>query len=365
MLAFLPGHSPEAAAAELERCAALGHRGAIIDVFDIDVGDPAWDRLWAAAEHTGLPISFHIKGGTSSKLSYQIGKWQSAAFATLLPLQLDEPLATMVFCGALERHPGLKLVLAESGIGWLPYFLARMDLEWHALRDKLDYATEIAAERAVPPPGDRHVRGGAARRAAHPAARRRLVHVGVRLPAHRQHVPQLAARDRGDARHAARRRPPQDHRDQLRPAVRLRRMSPEPTGRRGFDHVSLPMQDTDAMVAFYRALGFDVAEQPHVVSVYVGDQMINFHRPAIWQREGFTLRAPAAQPPCGDLCFVWDGSPEALHALLDEAGAEIDRGPGRAAKAVAGADASSVYVRDPDGNLLEFMIYAKESSDAG
>ena len=110
-----------------------GHRGAIIGVFDIDVGDPAWDRLWAAAEDTGLPISFHIKGGTSSKLSYRIGKWQSAAFATLLPLQLDEPLATMVFCGALERHPGLKLVLAESGIGWLPYFLARADLEWHAL----------------------------------------------------------------------------------------------------------------------------------------------------------------------------------------------------------------------------------------
>ena len=82
VLAFLPGRSPEAAAAELERCAALGHRGAIIGVFDIDAGDPSWDRLWAAAAQTGLPISFHIRGGTSSKLSYQIGKWQSAAFAS-------------------------------------------------------------------------------------------------------------------------------------------------------------------------------------------------------------------------------------------------------------------------------------------
>jgi uncharacterized protein len=143
VLAFLPGHSPEAAAAELERCAAIGHRGAIVDVFGIDVGDRAWDRLWAAAEHAGLPISFHLKGGTSPKLSYQMGKWQSAAFATVLPMQLDEPLATMVFCGALERHPGLQLVLAESGVGWLPYFLARMDLEWRNLRDKLDYATRI------------------------------------------------------------------------------------------------------------------------------------------------------------------------------------------------------------------------------
>jgi len=144
VLAFLPSHSPAAAASELERCAGLGHRGAIIDIFDIDLGDRAWGALWAAAERTRLPISFHLKGGTSPKLSYEMGKWKSAAFATVLPLQLDEPLATMVFSGALERHPGLKLVLAESGVGWLPYFLQRMDLEWRALRDKIDYAPGVA-----------------------------------------------------------------------------------------------------------------------------------------------------------------------------------------------------------------------------
>jgi predicted TIM-barrel fold metal-dependent hydrolase len=141
VLAFLPSHA-EAAAAELERCAALGHRGAILDVFEIDLTDPAWDRLWTAAAATGLPISFHLKGGTSSpQLGYRRGKWQSAAFASVLPLQLDEPLAIMTFSGALERHPGLKLVLAEAGIGWLPYFVARMDLEWRNLREQLDYAT--------------------------------------------------------------------------------------------------------------------------------------------------------------------------------------------------------------------------------
>jgi predicted TIM-barrel fold metal-dependent hydrolase len=148
-LAFLPFHSAEAAAAELERCAALGHRGAIVDAFRIDLGDPAWDRLWAAAAAHGLPISFHINGGISPKLSYRIGKWQSAAFATLLPMQLDEPLATMVFSGALERHPGLKLVLAESGIGWLPYFLTRMDGEWHELGPKLDYAPKVPPRELV------------------------------------------------------------------------------------------------------------------------------------------------------------------------------------------------------------------------
>ena len=132
---------------------------------------------------------------------------------------------------------------------------------------------------------------------------------------------------------------------------------PDDAGRiAGFDHVSLPMQHEDAMIAFYKALGMDVAEHPAVVSVYAGGQMINLHRPTIWQRADFTLRAPAAQPPCGDLCFVWDGSPDALQARLDGAGAAVEEGP-VARQGGRRADATSVYTRDPDGNLLEFMIY--------
>jgi catechol 2,3-dioxygenase-like lactoylglutathione lyase family enzyme len=131
----------------------------------------------------------------------------------------------------------------------------------------------------------------------------------------------------------------------------------QPSGTvRGFDHVALPMQNTDAMLAFYRALGFEVRESRAACSVYVGSQMINFHRPSLWQDASFTLRAPAAKPPCGDLCFVWDGTPAALKATLDRAGAKIFEGPvprqGGSKK-----NGSSVYVRDPDGNLLEFIIY--------
>ena len=126
---------------------------------------------------------------------------------------------------------------------------------------------------------------------------------------------------------------------------------------RGFDHVALPMQNTEAMVTFYRALGFRTTENANAVSVYIGDQMINFHRPARWQDSTFTLRAPAAKPPCGDLCFVWDGTAAALKAMLDRAGAKVEEGPvdrpgGRR------KTGSSVYVRDPDHNLLEFMIYS-------
>ena len=129
----------------------------------------------------------------------------------------------------------------------------------------------------------------------------------------------------------------------------------------GFDHVALPMRETEAMAAFYRALGFQVSENAYLVQVFVGDQMINFHRPELWQR-GFDLRAPAATPPCGDLCFVWEGTAGSMQALLAAAGAEVVEGPverqgGRR------VNATSVYVRDPDGNLLEFMTYPDGGGD--
>ncbi len=135
----------------------------------------------------------------------------------------------------------------------------------------------------------------------------------------------------------------------------------------GIDHVALPMQHADLMVAFYRALGFDVVEHRGVVEVFAGENKINFHAPELWQHERFTLRAPAAVPPCGDLCFVWDGAADVLHARIDAAGATIEEGPverdgGRREKG------TSVYTRDPDGNLLEFMIYGpvrRRSSGAG
>jgi catechol 2,3-dioxygenase-like lactoylglutathione lyase family enzyme len=126
---------------------------------------------------------------------------------------------------------------------------------------------------------------------------------------------------------------------------------------RGFDHVALPMQNTAAMLAFYRGLGFQVTEGVRACSVYIGDQMINFHLPATWQDATFTLRAPAAKPPCGDLCFVWDGTAAALKTWLDRAGAKVIEGP-VARQGGRKKGASSVYIRDPDGNLLEFMIYS-------
>jgi len=128
---------------------------------------------------------------------------------------------------------------------------------------------------------------------------------------------------------------------------------------KSFDHVAIPIQNTDAMLSFYRALGFAVKEREQFYSVHFGDNKINFHGPARWQSGKFTLRGPAGLPGCGDFCFVWDGSIESLKAMLDQAGAKIIEGP---VDRIGGRDngsakATSFYLRDPDSNLLEFMIY--------
>jgi catechol 2,3-dioxygenase-like lactoylglutathione lyase family enzyme len=64
-------------------------------------------------------------------------------------------------------------------------------------------------------------------------------------------------------------------------------------------------------------------------------------------------------PGCGDLCFVWSGTLAALTAMLDGAGVvpikgPVDRVGGRAAGTANGV---SVYARDPDDNLVEFICY--------
>lgn len=127
----------------------------------------------------------------------------------------------------------------------------------------------------------------------------------------------------------------------------------------GFDHVAVPMQNTERMVQFYRSLGMRVQEGERICSVHFGDHKINFHRPGLWQDKEFTLRAPAAQPPCGDFCFVWEGTEAALEDTLARVQAEIVVGPvpRRGGRDGGTADGTSRYTRDPDGNLLEFIIY--------
>lgn len=128
-----------------------------------------------------------------------------------------------------------------------------------------------------------------------------------------------------------------------------------------FDHVALPMERVDEMLAFYTGLGFTVDHEhaPILYAVALGDMKLNLHGPKLWRSERFELRGPTAQPGCGDICFVWGGTEDDLVARLDALDAVVIEGPvdrvgGRSAGTATG---TSRYVRDPDGNLLEFIVY--------
>ncbi len=137
-IALLPVHDSSACVAELRHAAELGLRGAVFDVYRAvePVFSPIWEELWSCAEETGVVISFHTGGGMYS-LRARPGSFEMMATVSILPLQLDEAISGLIFCGALERHPGLRIVVAEVGLGWLPYLLGRMDATHHRYYDSV------------------------------------------------------------------------------------------------------------------------------------------------------------------------------------------------------------------------------------
>lgn len=90
--------------------------------------DPSWEPLWNAMEETGVPAEIHIVSGKAdtSALS-QGGGAVPEVFVALAPSTNMTTIATLLFSGILRAHPKLKFISAESGIGWLPYFLERAD----------------------------------------------------------------------------------------------------------------------------------------------------------------------------------------------------------------------------------------------
>ncbi len=121
----------------------------------------------------------------------------------------------------------------------------------------------------------------------------------------------------------------------------------------GLDHVVLTVADVDRAVDFYAgSLGgtaetFDGGRR----AVSFGDQKINFH-PA---DDVYTPHADRPTPGSGDLCLVVDDSLDALRRDLSDRGVEVVHGP--VEKVGARGPTESVYVRDPDGNLVELARY--------
>jgi predicted TIM-barrel fold metal-dependent hydrolase len=174
-LAILPIWDVELCVAELKRVAAKGARIVSFPDNPVPLGLPSfhsdhWGPLWDAFEDTGVVVSLHFGSGSfvpgfsasAKQLSpaFRGGEFQSVSMRTGPNAAKDDDAPTicsfvvyatnlmwsatdLVFSGQLQKHPGLKFMLAEGGIGWIPYIVERMDNMWerHRYYQPIDFDT--------------------------------------------------------------------------------------------------------------------------------------------------------------------------------------------------------------------------------
>lgn len=140
-LALIPYWDVDAAVAEIERCAAAGHKGLVSTGKPHDHGQPLladrhWDPMWAAAQDAGLSISFHVGGGDLGKHMNdertRVEGWRAtlARLTTSFFLESGITLADLLMSGVLARFPKLRFVSVESAIGWIPFLLEALDFHY-------------------------------------------------------------------------------------------------------------------------------------------------------------------------------------------------------------------------------------------
>jgi len=119
------------------------------------------------------------------------------------------------------------------------------------------------------------------------------------------------------------------------------------------DHCVVHVSDWPRSNAFYRTvLGAEVVPVGAGFAYRFGESQLNLHGPGL-------TPAPVARLPVtpggSDLCFAWPGTAEQAKAHLEGCGVEVELGP--VERFGARGKGRSVYFRDPDGSLLEFIAY--------
>lgn len=127
------------------------------------------------------------------------------------------------------------------------------------------------------------------------------------------------------------------------------------------DHTIIGVSDWEASNRFYRyVLGAELI--PHGaadrVAYRLGDTQLNVHGPGVEAMHN-VARFPV-RPGNSDLCFVWPGSIEDAIRHLEGHGIPVETGP--ITRLGAQGEGTSMYFRDPDGSLLEFISYGSPAT---
>ncbi|HXQ63184.1 MAG TPA: amidohydrolase family protein [Acidimicrobiales bacterium] len=121
---------PELMAAEVRRVAAKGCHAVTFSENPSKLGWPSvhsdhWDPFWTACSDVGTVVCMHI--GSSSEIVIPSPDSPFDVLITLSPMNIVQCAADLLFSPVLRKFPDLRLALSEGGIGWIPYFLERVD----------------------------------------------------------------------------------------------------------------------------------------------------------------------------------------------------------------------------------------------
>jgi len=119
------------------------------------------------------------------------------------------------------------------------------------------------------------------------------------------------------------------------------------------DHCVIAVSDWEVANAFYRdVVGAEIVQEGGRTAYRLGDAQLNVHGPGMQVTE--VARDPV-RPGNSDLCLVWPGPIEEAISHLERHEIVIEAGP--VTRHGAQGAGTSVYFRDPDGSLLEFISY--------
>lgn len=108
--------------------------------------DPHWDPFWQACSDTNTVVNLHI--GSSSSVVITSVDAPVDVMVTLQPMSIVQAAADLVWSPMLRKFPDLTFALSEGGIGWVPYFLERIDrvYKMHRAWTHQDFGDKLPSE---------------------------------------------------------------------------------------------------------------------------------------------------------------------------------------------------------------------------
>jgi predicted TIM-barrel fold metal-dependent hydrolase len=139
-------HDPAVAAREIDRVA---EHPSIVQVFlptvtDRQYGDPMYFPIYEAAVRNGLVVTLHHGAFTETVLGYP--RYYTEWHALAAPQSNQNQLLSLISNGVFDRFPELKLVLLETGVAWVPWFMWRLDQQYRESRLEVPWLKRLPSE---------------------------------------------------------------------------------------------------------------------------------------------------------------------------------------------------------------------------